>query len=77
MHMRGVPNAARAVQFLPGQEVFRRNHILSDVGKNIISKFCRKYLKCRIVKPVGNNMFEVKDMQGKSLGTCHVKDLRR
>lgn len=67
---------ARIVKFIPGQEAYRKNHILSDFGKNINAKFCRKYLKCRIVKPIGSNMYEIEDMQGKPLGTCHVKDLK-
>lgn len=67
---------ARVVKLSPGQEVYRRNHILSDFGKNINTKFSRKFLKCRIVKPIGNNMYEIEDLQGKPLGTCHTKDIK-
>lgn len=67
---------AREIKFAPGQEVYRRNSILSSFGKNINSKFCRKFLKCRIVKPVGNKIYELETLQGKSLGTYHAKDIR-
>lgn len=67
----------RMVNFRPGQEVFRKNHVLSDFKNNINAKFCPKYVKCRIVKPIGNNMFEIENLQGKSLGACHVKDLKQ
>lgn len=39
---------ARVTKFVPGQEVYKRNFILSDFRKNINSKFCRKFTKCRI-----------------------------
>lgn len=67
---------ARNVKFIPGQEIFRRNHVLSDFGKNFNAKFAKKFLKCRIVKPVGNNMYSIEDLQGRPLGTCHAKDLK-
>lgn len=38
----------RMVRFRSGQEVFRRNFVLSDFGKNFNAKFARKFLKCRI-----------------------------
>nr|XP_044248545.1 uncharacterized protein LOC123002443 [Drosophila takahashii] len=49
----------REVKFKPGQEVFRRNFVLSDFIKNFNAKFARKFLKCRIRRPIGNNMYEV------------------
>lgn len=67
---------ARQVKFLPGQEVFRRNTVLSNFEKNRNSKFCRKFLKCRILRPVGNNMYELESMQGKSIGIYHAKDIK-
>lgn len=67
---------ARHAKFVPGQEVFRRNNILSDFEKNRNSKFCRKFIKCRILKPIGNNMYELENMQGKSIGIFHAKDIK-
>lgn len=67
---------ARVTKFVPGQEVYRRNNILSNFAKNINSKFCKKFLKCRVVRPMGNNMYELETLQGKLLGTYHAKDIR-
>lgn len=67
---------ARLVKFLPGQEVYRRNHMLSDFKNNVNAKFCKKFLKCRIVKPIGNNMYELETLQGKPLGNYHAKDIK-
>lgn len=67
---------ARVIKFKPGQEVYRRNVVLSDFSKNRNSKFCKKFLKCRIVRPVGENMYELETMQGKPIGVYHVKDIK-
>ncbi|KAH8273297.1 hypothetical protein KR018_006796 [Drosophila ironensis] len=67
----------REVKFEPGQEVFRRNFVLSDFGKSINAKFARKFVKCRIRRPIGNSMYEVEDLKGKGAGVFHVKDLKQ
>lgn len=68
---------ARTIIFSPGQEVYKRNYVLSDFGKNFNAKFARKFTKCRIVKPIGNNMYSLEDLNGKAIGICHAKDLKR
>ena len=67
----------RAVKFIPGQEVYRRNFQQSDFKAGFNAKLARKFLKCRIVKPVGNCLYEVEDLKGKSLGVFHAKDLKQ
>lgn len=67
----------REVKFYVGQEVYRRNHQLSDFSKNINAKLTKKYLKCRIVKPIGRCLHEIEDLKGKSLGVYHAKDLKQ
>lgn len=67
---------ARVVRFVPGQEVFRRNYMLSDFQKNFNAKFARKFTKCRVVKTIGNNMYELEDLQGRPVGVAHAKDLK-
>ncbi|KAH8303054.1 hypothetical protein KR059_004937 [Drosophila kikkawai] len=67
---------AREFNVKPGQEVFRRNFTLSDFGKNYNAKFARKFVRCRVVKPLGNNMFELENLAGKPIGIYHAKDLR-
>lgn len=68
---------ARRIIFTPGQEVYRRNNVLSDFSKCFNAKFARKFLKCRITKPIGNNMYALQDLQGRAIGVCHAKDLKR
>ncbi|KAI8119245.1 Transposon Tf2-6 polyprotein [Lucilia cuprina] len=68
--------SARIVKFIPGQEVYRRNTLLSDFKKNINAKFCKKFIKCRILKPIGNNMYELESMCGKPIGVFHAKDIK-
>ena len=68
---------SREVKFKPGQEVFRRNYQLSDFSKQISAKLNKKFLKCRIVKAVGNSLYEVEDMNGKTIGIMHAKDLKQ
>ncbi|KAM8701682.1 hypothetical protein ACLKA7_000915 [Drosophila subpalustris] len=53
----------RSIKYLPGQEVYKRNFVLSDFRRNVNSKFCRKYVKCRIVRAVGNSLYELETLQ--------------
>lgn len=68
---------AREVKFYPGQEVFHRNHQLSDFGKNINAKLCQKYLKCRIVRAIGRSLYEIENLNGKPIGVYHARDLKQ
>lgn len=67
---------ARVIKFTPGQEIFRRNYVQSDFSKCFNAKFAKKFTKCRIVRPIGSNMYEIEDLQGRPLGLCHVKDIK-
>lgn len=67
----------RKVKFIPGQEVFRRNFCQSDFRNCFNAKLARKFLKCRIIKPVGNSLYELEDLQGKYIGIFHGKDLKQ
>lgn len=68
---------SRAVQFQPGQEIYRRNFQLSDFSKQRNAKLGKKFVKCRILKSVGKNLYELEDMQGKAIGIYHAKDLKQ
>lgn len=68
---------ARLVRFVPGQEVYKRNFILSNFGKNINAKFCRKFTRCRILRVLGNNMYELETLNGLPLGIYHAKDIKQ
>ncbi|XP_041566016.1 uncharacterized protein K02A2.6-like [Drosophila elegans] len=64
------------IQDKPGQEVYRRNFAPSDFKKAFNAKFARKFLKARVVKTVGNKSYELEDLQGRSIGVYHAKDIR-
>lgn len=67
---------SREVNFKPGQEILRRNFILSDASRHLNSKLCRKFIKCRVVRKIGTSLYEIEDLQGKKLGVYHSKDLQ-
>ena len=67
----------KKVKYLPGQEVYRRNFILSDSTKYLSAKLSPKYVKCRISKQVGNQMYELENLAGKKIGISHAKDLKQ
>ncbi|XP_017492921.1 PREDICTED: uncharacterized protein LOC108381027 [Rhagoletis zephyria] len=67
----------REVRFSPGQEVYKRNFVLSDFKPNVNAKFSRKFTKCRVTKALGNNMYLLESLTGKSLGAWHAKDIKQ
>ncbi|KAL7725118.1 hypothetical protein ACLKA6_018827 [Drosophila palustris] len=68
---------ARELHLVPGQEVFRRNFSLSNFSKAYNAKFARKFVKARVVRSVGSNMYELEDEQGRPVGVFHSKDIRQ
>ncbi|KAH8287785.1 hypothetical protein KR054_004735 [Drosophila jambulina] len=68
---------AREIRCLPGQEIYKRNFVLSDFSKNRNSKFYRKYTKCRVTKALGNSLYALENVDGNPLGFFHAKDLKQ
>ena len=68
---------ARELQFKPGQEVYKRNFVISNFKNNVNAKFCKKFVKCRIVRVIGNNMYMCENLNGKPIGVVHGKDIRQ
>lgn len=54
---------ARHLRLEPGQEVWRRNFVLSNFSKAFNAKFARKFLKSRVVRAVGTNAYELEDLR--------------
>ena len=52
----------RPISFQIGQIVFRKNHILSNMSKKINRKFMPKYIKCKIMNKIGNNLYDIVDI---------------
>ena len=67
----------RNINFAPNQEVYRRNFVQSSFKDNINAKFCNKWVKARVVKPVGNSSYELEDLKGRSVGIFHAKDIKQ
>ena len=67
---------SRDIIYREGQEVFRKNYILSDFKKGINAKLCKPWLKCRIRKAVGRSIYEIKTTKGEYIGVIHAKDLK-
>ena len=68
---------SRNINFVPNQEVYRRNFVQSRFKDNLNAKFCNKWVKSRVIKPVGNSSYELGDMQGRSVGIFHAKDIKQ
>lgn len=68
---------ARPVNYRVGQEIFRKNHSLSNFKKGLNAKFNPKYIKGRIRAIIGNTLYDVEDLQGKLVGRYHASDLRQ
>ena len=67
---------SRDIIYREGQEVFRKNYILSDFKKGINAKLCKPWLKCRIRKAVGRSIYEIETTKGEYIGVIHAKDLK-
>lgn len=61
--------------FEVGQEVVKRNFVLSKAAANFNSKLAPVGIKARIKKRCGNTLYLLEDLNGKELGTFHAKDI--
>lgn len=66
----------KTTNFKPGQEVYRKNFTQSDFSKAINAKLCKQWIKCRIRKAVGKNLYEVENLKGQLIGTIHGQHLK-
>lgn len=67
---------SRPIEYREGDEIYRRNFVLSKKSNNFNAKLAPKWLKCRIIKRIGNCYYEISDLKGKLIGTFHAKDLK-
>lgn len=67
----------RPVAYQVGQTVWKRNFVLSSAADQFAAKLAPKFVKCRIIKKLSNNVYEVVSFEnGKRLGRYHVNDLK-
>lgn len=66
----------RIQSFNVGQEVFRRNFAQSSSEKAFNAKLAPLFIKSRVREKLGQHYYILEDLQGKLIGTFHVKDMR-
>lgn len=67
---------ARPISYSVGQFVFRRNFVQSNLEKKFNSKLAPLYIKAKIREKIGRNYYVLEDLNGKTIGTFHAKDLK-
>lgn len=67
----------RPVEYVPGQEVWRKNKSISDAVKHYSAKLAPLYLGPFIIKrKTGTCTYELQDRAGESKGVWHVQNLK-
>ncbi|KAG5884122.1 hypothetical protein JTB14_009177 [Gonioctena quinquepunctata] len=67
----------RQEEYLPNQMVWKRNYVLSDASKYFTRKLAPKYVgPYYIKKRLSPWTYELRDVDGNSKGSWHVKDLK-
>lgn len=77
-HRSAYNSRSRNITFVPGQEIYRRNFQLSNFAKGVNAKLGKQWSKARIVRQIGNSMYELEDLSGKGISLpYHAKDLKQ
>lgn len=66
----------RNITFSPGDYVYKRNKVLSDAANHFAAKLAKKYIKCKVVRKLGQVTYELKHLDNSDAGKWHVKDLK-
>jgi transposase InsO family protein len=66
---------SREISYQPGEIVWRTNFQLSDATKDYSAKLGKRRIKCVVIRKTGNCCYELGDLNGKSLGIFHAKDI--
>lgn len=66
----------KSVDLNVGDVVWKRNYFLSNKGKSFSKKLAPKFTKCTVVKKLSPLVFLLKDMNGRNLGSWHIKDIK-
>lgn len=65
----------RPVELKVGQLVYKRNFVLSDASKHFTAKLAPRFQRCVVDIKHSPLVYTLKDMNGKSLGKFHIKDI--
>lgn len=66
----------KPAEFNVGDIVWKRTFFQSDKDKYFSKKLAPKYMKCRITEKLSPLVYVVEDMNGRDLGTWHIKDFK-
>jgi len=66
---------AREIKYKVGQVVYRKNFKQSKQIDNYNPKLAPLNIKCVVLKCIGNSLYELANMSGKSLGIYHAKEM--
>ncbi|XP_017466267.1 PREDICTED: uncharacterized protein LOC108359099 [Rhagoletis zephyria] len=66
---------SKEVTFKIGQVVYRKNFKQSSQPEAYNAKLGPNQIKCIVLKPIGNTMYERGDTSGKKVGVYHAKDI--
>lgn len=66
----------REAKFKVGDIVWKKTFPLSDAAKFKMAKLSPKYEKCRVKEVLSPLVYVLEDMNGKHLGSWHIKDLK-
>lgn len=64
------------VEFNVGDIIWKKTYFKSDKDNKFSKKLAPKYQKCQIKTKLSPLVYVLKDMQGKDLGSWHVKDFK-
>lgn len=65
----------RDVQYDVGNIVWRRSFVLSDASKHFSAKLAPKFIRSKVVKKLSPVAYVLADLNGKPVGTFHIKDI--
>lgn len=66
----------KPAEFEVGDFVMKRTYVLSDKDKYFSKKLAPKFIKCKIVDKKSPLVYVLENMQGKNIGSWHIKDLK-
>jgi len=67
----------REIQYAPGDQVWRRLHVLSNAAEAVVGKLSPKFQgPCEVLRRTATNMYEVRDVASNETHIVHVKDLK-
>lgn len=60
----------------PGQIVWMRNFRLSGAADYYAAKLVPKFVKCKVLRRLFTNVYELGNSDGRNVGTWHIKDIK-